>query len=135
MTPDYHQVGVSVLDSLLDLLRSEGLLQIPPQVATIQSRLWGGSYRDTQVVKYSLAIDLIKAAPFKFDGHLRKFMKYLVYNPNNLEVMDNAIQALKSLHQYLIDNQKRDILPKERPTLPKEKNLFVIQSSNKAIKP
>ncbi len=131
-------MGVSVLDSLLDLLRSEGILRIPPGVTCIRSRLWNGSYRDPEIVKYSLAIDLMKGAPFKFDGYLRKFMKYLVYNPNNLEAMDNATQALKSLHQYLLDNQKRDIIPKNpsptENTGGKEKNLFVIQSNNRALK-
>jgi hypothetical protein len=66
-------------------------MKIPKGVANIQSRLWNGKFKSEEIVKYSLAIDLMKGAPFKFDGHLRKFLKYFVYNPNNIEVMGNSI--------------------------------------------
>ena len=41
---DYEEIGANVLDSLIDLLISEGDLYIPNQIKTIQSRVWNSTY-------------------------------------------------------------------------------------------
>jgi len=71
----YRSIGVSILDSLIDLLIHENDLFIPDNVGFIQSRVWSSIYKDSEILKYCLAVDLVKEIPFRFDIYFRNFMK------------------------------------------------------------
>ena len=105
----YQSIGVSILDSLIDLLIHENDLYIGDSIQQIQSKVWSSVYRDSEILKYCLAVDLVKEIPFRFDIYFRNFMKVFQLSNNtseNAKIEQNQIQSLKQLEKYIVDNIK-----------------------------
>jgi hypothetical protein len=65
------------------------------------------------VLKYCLAVDLLKELPFRFDTFLRKFMKIL--SPSEISTNykhDVIYNSIRQLEKYIENNGKVFILNK-----------------------